>query len=367
MNDDQLLREYVHMSKTVGNRADYVQGGGGNTSVKLSAGCMAVKASGFRLNQIEMDAAYVVVDAKAIREWYAGVDLGEDRDFEKESVTAAKGAVVEGYGPQGLRPSVEAGFHAVLGNFVIHTHAVQANLLCCSAEGRDLVAKLFTNAGFPALWIPYINPGFCLTLKIKAGREAMQAETGTDPHIIFMENHGLIVWADEVDAALALHEEVNDRILQYFNLTETYPTPSVKPVEGADVSGMVGASSAAAPLLMSATPEVQAFLTENRADVDFFERHPLYPDQLVYLNSGMIGEPASLKVFPDAEGGSVRYRAGESEALAMEETLLGYVWVMKTSKKIGLTLKTMSPSDVDFIRNWESEAYRRSLVQKMTK
>ena len=367
MNDSQLLREYVRMSKTVGNRADYVQGGGGNTSVKLSAGCMAVKASGFRLNQIEMDAAYVVVDAKAIREWYAGVDLGEDRDFEKESVAAAKGAVVQGYGPQGLRPSVEAGFHAVLGNFVVHTHAVQANLLCCSSEGRDLVAKLFTNAGFPALWIPYINPGFCLTLKIKAGREAMQASTGTDPHIIFMENHGLIVWGNDADTALQLHEEVNNRILQYFKLTEPYPAPSVKPVEGVDVTGMAGSISAAAPLLMSATPLVQAFLKENKADVDFFERHPLYPDQLVYLNSGMIGEPASLKVFPDAEGGSVRYRAGENEALAMEETLLGYVWVLKSIRRAGLTLKTMSPSDVDFIRNWESEAYRRSLVQKMAK
>jgi hypothetical protein len=285
------------------------------------------------------------------------VNLAEDRDFEKESVAVAKGAVVPGFGPQGLRPSVEAGFHAILGSFVIHTHAVQANLLCCSEEGQGLVEKLFTNAGFPAIWIPYINPGFCLTLKIKAAREAMLAATGADPHVIFMENHGLIVWGDDADTTLQLHDEVNGRILDYFRLTDAYPVPSVKAVEMA----------AASPLLASGTPMVQAFLKEYKADADFFERYPLYPDQLVYLNSGMIGAADAIKVFPDAASGSVLYRAGESEALAMEETLLGYVWVIRTIGKIGLTLKTMSPSDVAFIRNWESEAYRRSLVQKMTR
>lgn len=353
MNDTQLLQEYVRMSQTAGARADYVQGGGGNTSVKLSAGCMAVKASGFRLNQVEMDAAYVVVDAKKIREWYASVNLDEDRDFEKESVAVAKGAVVPGFGPQGLRPSVEAGFHAVLGNFVVHTHAVQANLLCCSAEGESLVKKMFTDAGFPALWIPYINPGFCLTLQIRDARDRMIRETGSDPHILFMENHGLIVWGDDADIALQLHDEVNNRILSAFGLTAAFPVPAVK--------------AAGEGRFASNTPEVTAFVRDNAADVAFFEAHPLYPDQLVYLNAGMLGEPGVRKIDLDPAAGAVKYRAGESEALAMEETLLGFVWVMEKIKQKGLTLKTMSATDVDFIRNWESEAYRRSLVQKMTK
>ena len=352
MNDTQLLQEFVRLSQTAGSRADYVQGGGGNTSVKLSAGCMAVKASGFRLNQIQMDQAYVVVDAKSIREWYAAVDLKEDRDFEKESVAVAKGAVVPGFGPQGLRPSVEAGFHAILGTFVIHTHAVQANLLCCSAEGGSLVEKLFTNAGFPALWIPYINPGFCLTLKIKAERERMKAATGVDPHIAFMENHGLIVWADDADTALQLHDEVNDRIARWFGLTKPFPVPKVKAVEGGYASD---------------TSEVQAFLKDRKADSAFFEEYPLYPDQLVYLNSGMLGDAETAKILLDPAAGTLLYRTGESEALAMEETLLGYAWVMENVGKAKLTLKTMTPADVDFIRNWESEAYRRSLVQKTVK
>ena len=46
-DNKQLLADFSRLSKTAGARADYVQGGGGNTSVKLSGGLMAIKASGF--------------------------------------------------------------------------------------------------------------------------------------------------------------------------------------------------------------------------------------------------------------------------------------------------------------------------------
>ena len=63
----QLLQEFSRVSKTAGARADYVQGGGGNTSVKLSGGLMAIKASGFCLSDIEPDKAYAVLDGAAVR------------------------------------------------------------------------------------------------------------------------------------------------------------------------------------------------------------------------------------------------------------------------------------------------------------
>ena len=56
------LAEYASMSNTAGKRSDYVQGGGGNTSVKFDDTLMAIKASGFRLDQITPDNAYAVLD-----------------------------------------------------------------------------------------------------------------------------------------------------------------------------------------------------------------------------------------------------------------------------------------------------------------
>ena len=51
----KLLGDFVKMSQLAGSRSDYVQGGGGNTSVKLKNGQMAIKASGYCLKDIEKD------------------------------------------------------------------------------------------------------------------------------------------------------------------------------------------------------------------------------------------------------------------------------------------------------------------------
>ena len=65
------LRDFARVSQKIGARSDYVQGGGGNTSVKLGGGLMAIKASGYRLCDITPQAAYAVLDYEALRAFYA--------------------------------------------------------------------------------------------------------------------------------------------------------------------------------------------------------------------------------------------------------------------------------------------------------
>ena len=59
------LENFRKVSSSVGARAAYVQGGGGNTSVKLEGGLMAIKASGYWLKDIDIDKAYAVLDCAA--------------------------------------------------------------------------------------------------------------------------------------------------------------------------------------------------------------------------------------------------------------------------------------------------------------
>ena len=86
--NEKLLNDFSRISKTAGARADYVQGGGGNTSVKLAGGLMAIKASGFCLSDIEPDKAYAVLDGAGVRDFYL---THEPSDFENvETAGSAK-------------------------------------------------------------------------------------------------------------------------------------------------------------------------------------------------------------------------------------------------------------------------------------
>ena len=65
-----MLAQFSQMSGRVGGRSDYVQGGGGNTSVKLPGGLMAIKASGFHLGEVLANSGFAVLDSAQLRAFY---------------------------------------------------------------------------------------------------------------------------------------------------------------------------------------------------------------------------------------------------------------------------------------------------------
>ncbi len=144
----ERLEQFSRMSKTSGGRADYVQGGGGNTSVKLDDTLMAIKASGFCLKDIEIDKAYAVLDYAALRRFYYGSEPSGFEDVEKAGSAEAKAATQRIEGMESLRPSVEAGFHSLLDTLRVayaqrlcklrHLRRKRPRDRCQSACGRGL-------------------------------------------------------------------------------------------------------------------------------------------------------------------------------------------------------------------------------------
>lgn len=347
---DNGLNELVAISQAVGNSPDLIQGGGGNTSVKLNDKLMAVKASGYRLNQITKNEGFVVVNYEDIKKYYDNVDLSSDVDYEKDSVDFVKKSIVKMDGLKELRPSVEAGFHSILKKYVIHTHAVYANILCCVENGEELANTIFKDSNISYLWIPYINPGFSLTLKIKEEINNCISKGGKFPDAIFMANHGLIVNSDSNDECIKLHEIVNSTIKEYFDISNDYPE--------------IKLYKAGENKYISKTKYVNDFIKENMVDVSYLEKIALYPDQLVYLNGNFSETCDGRKIEINSHNGEVTYNTTFQEANTIEETLLAYIFVIENIFKIGLSIKTMSFEEISFIRNWESERYRKSLVAK---
>ena len=174
----QSILDLINISTYAGDRVDYTQGGGGNTSVKCDNGLMLIKASGFRLIDITENTGFVAVDCQKIKDYYSSVDLSVQKDYEKESAEVSKGSVVALEGLPVLRPSVEVGFHAILKKYVVHTHSVYANLITCAVKGESLAEKIFEGADYGYIFLPYINPGFTLTLKMKDAIKSYQEKTG---------------------------------------------------------------------------------------------------------------------------------------------------------------------------------------------
>lgn len=337
------IKDLIKISQYAGARADYTQGGGGNTSVKNEEkGIMLIKASGYRLKDITENTAFVGVDLKMISDYYSEVDVSVKKDYEKESAEVAKNSIVPIEGIATLRPSVEVGFHAILKKYVIHTHSVYANILTCSCEGEKIAAEIFSEKDFGFIFLPYINPGFELTLAMKKEIERYSAENNRYPEVIFMKNHGLVVNADSADRAIYLHTEVNETIMRKFGLKDNFREVTLKEEDG---------------VYVSETKSVNEFVQNNGLTKEFLDKYPLYPDQLVYLNNILTHSPETLTV----KGGTVYYKSDIKQATTLEETLAAYLFVLSAVKNAGLTLSTMNEKEVYFINNWEAEKYRRSV------
>ena len=337
------IKDLIDISQYAGSRADYTQGGGGNTSVKnCDNGMMLIKASGYRLVDINENTAFVAVDKNKIYDYYTSVDLSVEKDYEKESAEVSKNSVVPIPDMATLRPSVEVGFHAILKKYVIHTHSVYANILTCSQEGEQLAEKLFKDKDFGFIFLPYINPGFELTLAMMKKIDEYVKATGKYPEVIFMKNHGLVVTGDYKDRVMAVNTDVNETIREYFGLADNFRSVTLVPTETG---------------FKSETSLVNDFVKSNKLDKAMLDSIPLYPDQLVYLNNILAHSPDTLVV----KDGGVYYNTDIKQATTLEETLAAYLFVVTTVKNANLTVSTMNEKEVYFINNWEAEKYRRSV------
>jgi ribulose-5-phosphate 4-epimerase/fuculose-1-phosphate aldolase len=346
----EQLKGLEEISQAVGNRSDYVQGGGGNTSLKLDDRYMAVKASGYKISDVTAENGFVVVNYNNIKQYHENVNLSEDRDYGKESSDYVRANIVQIEGLKALRPSVEAGFHSLLQKYVIHTHPVYTNLLCCSNKGHKIAETIFNDAGHGFVWIPYISPGFMLTIAMREEIKQYVEMHNSFPQVFFLENHGLVVTSETVSECIKLHNSVNDTIRRYFKIDEEYPPVGIMPREDGTY--------------ISKTDYLKDYFKHNQVSAELFEENVLYPDQLVYLNGNISINEKTNKLSINTNTGEIVYRTNEEEAYTMEEILTAFVFILENVRKNNLEEKALNKNQTDFIKNWDGEKYRKSILYK---
>ncbi len=348
----ERLENFARMSQTAGARADYVQGGGGNTSVKLEDGSMAIKASGFCLSDIRPDKAYAVLDGAAIREFYLNSEPNQFDNVEAAGSAKAKSSVLTIEGLEQLRPSVEAGFHSILKTYVVHTHSVYANLATCTCSCREIAERAFADADYAWGWVDYTDPGANLTFAIRDELRRVEKSSGKTPAVILMQNHGIIVHDDDPDSALAIHADANERLAKQFGLTgDCFPAVEIREVESGVYENI--------------TPYLTQAIASGEYTEQFLLEQPLYPDQMVFLigtfsmDKDMVEEGQCVA---NSKTGTVLMRMDRKKAQVLAETLTAVVFIINHIKKAGYPLSTMGEAAKDFIANWESEKYRKAMA-----
>ncbi|MFI3312548.1 MAG: class II aldolase/adducin family protein [Eubacteriales bacterium] len=350
----QRLEDFSRMSQTAGARADYVQGGGGNTSVKLADGLMAIKASGFCLGDIRPDKAYAVLNYEDLRTFYRSNTPESLGDVEAEGSACTKASTKTIEGLAQLRPSVEAGFHSVLKTFVLHTHSVYANLAACSTACEEIAAKALAGADYTYAVVPYVNPGAMLTFTIQAAVAKVETETGKAPSVILMQNHGIIAHDDDADVCMAIHADANARLAHYFHLSANeFPHIHLRPL----AAGIYGVHC----------PYLRSKLRNCCYSGASFVETPLYPDQMVFLIDAFYLDKDSIEegqCVASTKTGEMLLQMDGKKALTVAETVTAVLFIQDTIEKNGYTIATMGDAAKDFIANWESEKYRKSLAAK---
>lgn len=352
--DTKRMEGFLTLSHIAGSRADYVQGGGGNTSVKLEDGTMAIKASGFCLKDIQMDNGFAMLNGAALRKFYRENQPEQFEDCEKTGAQCTKDNTLAVEGLPQLRPSVEAGFHSILKTFVLHTHSVYANLAACAVEGKEIAAKAFATAPYSWGWVDYQDPGAKLAFAIRDEMDRVEKETGKVPAVILMQNHGIIVHDDDALTTLAIHSDANVRLAAQFGLAENaFPAIEVEALAGG--------------VYRAATPYLTAQLKDCKYTQEQLIAEPLYPDQMVFLTGTYFQDQEGIdegQAVASTSNGEMVMRMGAGKALTLTETLTAVFFIMNTIQKAGYTVSTMSDAARNFISNWESEKYRKAMSDK---
>ena len=335
------LTDIVQSANLIGAECTYVQGGGGNVSVKINNDVMAVKASGLRLEELQETSGFVGIDHCAVRRFF---NTPRDNNTDAKALATAYNAAISagkvalpGYPDTELRPSIETGFHAILDTAVIHTHSVFVNILTCSNEGTDILKKLFPEAAF----VPYYTPGASLTFAISQFLK-------TAPYtVFFLENHGVIVSGKTVAEARSKHTEINSIIKKHLRLHDEFPVTAV--VTEADGR------------LVSNHASLRAFILKHSDLLPIFTETILFPDQVVYCTKfGFAGDNKPTTV--DRVTGEITYDVSYKEALAFIETFVAWVYIESEIRRHNFTHKLITAEEGQYILNMDSEKYRQKLI-----
>lgn len=366
------LKELIRVSRFYGENPAYVIAGGGNTSFK-DGHHIWIKASGIALAGID-EGGFVKLSREKLGE-IEGRTYSEDPVLrEKEVKSDLHDAIIS---PKNLRPSVETSLHNLIDYaLVVHTHPTLVNALMCAMNVEEEVKKRF---GKDVLYVEYTDPGFILFKKVQERIREYREQVGAVPSIIFLQNHGVFVGADNVEDIRAIYESINERITGKTTISLPEDNPAVFK---SDASEAISRHFAARNLLTR--PVCSQLIKHFSSSINNFQliAWPFSPDIIVYCKSSylFLGENldpelvlAACEQFEETHGyypkviieenkGLIVVEENESSLNNVQDVFLDQMKISYLSENYGGP-HFMTADQIKFIDNWEVENYRRKVAK----
>lgn len=334
--------------------ADYVRGGGGNTSFK-DAGTLWIKPSGTTLAGLKPE-TFVAMDRARLGRLY---QLAVPSDSTAREALV-KAVMTEAVRPgQNARPSVEAPLHDVLkGAYVVHTHPALVGGLVCSVRGEETCRRLFPDA----LWLPFVDPGYTLCMEAHRGIEDYRGRFGRDPDLLMLGNHGVFVSGETAEHVRATYDRVMAALRSSYQVAGVSLTLATQP-----------AGSAAS--IRATEAHLREWMGKDAAEIVHSApfaaaEGPLSPDHIVYSKSfAWYGKPskAGFEAFVARHGYAPRVVMTPDAAFGVGASLRQAQLALEFAQDGALVrqlteafggVQYLSDKAREFIENWEVESYR---------
>lgn len=369
------IEALIEISRKYGADPAMVIAGGGNTSFK-TAEKLWVKASGHALATIDEN-GFAVLDRSRLNmmgEKKYSSDTAEREDQVKEDLAAA--CITKG-----RRPSVETSLHNCLdAAFVVHLHPTAVNGLMCSVDAAAKCAELFPDA----LYIPYTDPGYTLFKKVYDKVNAWKKEHGSEPSVIFLQNHGIFVAADSASGIERIYCDVMDRLSAAEGklpegdvpvcgcVTETVPAirailsrsgrglKTVKVTNNALVSAFTSSRQDAAHVLKPFTPDGIVYCKSEFIYIDGKDPESIVAQAEKKIEAYVERRGHTPKVLLIKGIGLLAVGDDARQAQTITDVFTDAMKVAWYARSFGGE-HPMTARQIDFIDNWEVENYRRKV------
>jgi NAD(P)-dependent dehydrogenase (short-subunit alcohol dehydrogenase family)/rhamnose utilization protein RhaD (predicted bifunctional aldolase and dehydrogenase) len=389
----QKLKDLLAISHHYGSDPDFLLAGGGNSSYKTDKH-LYIKASGISLADI--DAAGFV---KLRRDRLAAMwdreyptDSGQREARVLEDLLAAREA-----GEESKRPSVETLLHDLFSTtYVLHTHPALVNALTCSRQGERAARRIL---GDSVLWIPTVNPGYILARTTREAVQGYRKRHGQEPRVLLFQNHGLCVGGESFEEIRTATEDLVRALRAHTGPAPEFPTAGAgrdRTVRDRIVRDRAAKLAPALRMLLFQDASILSFHTSSTVSSFLTSRNAfeklstsITPDHIVYCNHEALFIPERESVeqqYGEIEKGILLYRErnGISPVIICVEKLGLFAWgESKKNADIALSvfldaikvavlsrsfggLSPLPPDQVEFIRNWEVEAFRKRVGSGQT-